>query len=114
MFTSADGSFIRRAIFLHNTKCATSGKVQQLEREKKQNCKYQQGTVISVNEVWHHILNYSEVIAHMSFFIIQTNLLETRTGKSLRNPENPTNNHFTQYDANVNNNYEKWLKSRMN
>ena len=38
--------------------------------------------------------------------MIQTTLLESRTGKSLQNPENPTNNNFTQSDVNVTNNCE--------
>ena len=46
--------------------------------------------------------------------MIQTTTLETRTGKSLQNPENMTNNNFTQSDANVTNNPKKQLESRMN
>ena len=47
--TSADGSLIQRATFFHNTKCVTSDKYQQAEREKKRNCKNPQGIVISIN-----------------------------------------------------------------
>ena len=65
--TSADGSLIRYAIFLHNTKPAISDKVRQSEQENKRNWKHPQGTVISVNEVWHHILKYPEVITNMNF-----------------------------------------------
>ena len=36
--------------------------------------------------------------------MIQTTSLEKRTGKSLWNSDNPTNNNLTQYDANVTNN----------
>ena len=64
---SADGSLIRRANVLHNTKRVTSDKFQQAEREKKRNWKNPQGTVISVNEVWHHILKYPEFINNMIF-----------------------------------------------
>ena len=67
MSTSADGILIRCAIFLHNTKPAISDKVQQAEQENKRNWKHPQGTVISVNEVWHHILKYPEVITNMNF-----------------------------------------------
>ena len=35
-----------------------------------------QGTVISVNEVWHHVFKYPEVITNMSFVMIQTNFLK--------------------------------------
>ena len=59
--TYANGSLIRRAMFLHNTKRATSDKSQQAEREKKQNWKHPQGTVISINEVWHHIRNIQKL-----------------------------------------------------
>ena len=48
------------------------------------------------------------------FFMIQTTSLETRTEKSLQNPDNPTNKFFTQYDVNVTNNYEKLLEAWMN
>ena len=85
--TSDYGSLIRREICLHNTKRVTSDKVQQAEREKEQNYKHLQGTVVSVNEVWHHILNYPEVITDQIVFIIQTTLLEKRSGKSLQNTD---------------------------
>ena len=88
--TSADGSFIRRVIFLYNTKHVTFDKPQQEEREKQRNWKHPQGRVISFNEVWNHILKYTEVITNLNFVIIQKTLLETRTGKSLQNPDNPT------------------------
>ena len=39
--------------------------------------------------------------------MIQTTSTETRTGKLLQNPDNPTNNNFTQSDANATNNPEK-------
>ena len=107
MSTSDDGSLILRAFVLHNTKRVTSDKVQQEEREKKQNWKHPQGTVISINEVWHQILKYPEVITNMNFVIIQSTSLETITGKSLRITDNPTNNNFTQSDANVTNNPEE-------
>ena len=38
-------------------------------------------------------------------------MLETRTGKSPQSPNNPTNNNFTQSDANVINNSEKIVRS---
>ena len=107
MSTSADGSLIRRAIILDNIKRVTSDKVQQAERKNKRDWKHPQGKVISINEVCHQILKYPEVITNLNFVIIQTTLLETRTRKSLQNPGNHTNNHFTQYDANVTNNTEK-------
>ena len=43
--------------------------------------------------------------------MIQVTSLETRTGKSLQNPDNPTNNNFTQSDDNVTNNSEKIVRS---
>ena len=107
MSTTADGSLIRRANFLHNTKCVTTDKVQQAEREKKRNWKHPQGTFISVNEVWYHIFKYPEFITNLNFVMIQTTSLETRTGTSLRNPGNPRHNFFTQSDANVAINSEK-------
>ena len=109
--TSTYGSLIQRANFLHNTKCVTSDKVHQAEREKKRNWKHPQGTVISANKVWHHILKYPEVITNLNFFMIQTTSLKTRTRKSLLNPDNPTNNNFTKYDANVTNNPKKIVRS---
>ena len=42
--------------------------------------------------------------------MIQTTSLEKITGKSLPNAENPTNNNFTQSDANVTNNPEKIVR----
>ena len=90
--------------FLDNTKRVTSDKVQQSEQERKRNWKHPQGTVISINEVWHHILKHPEVINNPNFVMIQTTSLETITGESLQNPDNPTNNNFTQYDANFTNN----------
>ena len=81
MSTSADGILIQLANILHNTKHVTSDESQQAEREKKRNWKNLQGTVISVNEVWHQILKYLEVITNLNFLMIQTTLLETRTGK---------------------------------
>ena len=95
---------------MRNTKCFTSDKLQQAKLEKKQKLEHRQGTVISINEVCQHILKYPEVITNMNFFMIKTTLLEKRTGKSLQNPDNPTNNNFTQYDANVINNIKCWLE----
>ena len=106
MSTSPDGSLIRRANFLHSTKRVTFDEFQQEERDKKRNWKHPQGTVISVNEFWHHILKYLEFIIHFNFVMIQITLLESRTLKSLQNTDNPTNNNFTQYDVNVTNNHE--------
>ena len=94
-------------MFLHNNKRVTSDKFQQAEPEKKINFKHLQGKFISINEFWHQILKYPEVIININFVMIQKNLLETRTGKSPRNIDNPTNKNFTQSDANVNNNSEK-------
>ena len=88
MSTSADGILIRRAICFHNNKRVTSDKFQQEELEKKLNWKHPQGTVISFNEVWHHILKYPEVITNLNFYMIKTTWLETRTGKSLQNTDN--------------------------
>ena len=110
MYTSANDSLIQCAFFLKNKKCVTSDKVQQEERKKKSNWKHPQGTVISVNEVWHHILKYPEVINNIHFFMIQRTLLETRTGKSPQNMDNPKNKDFTQSDANVTNNPEKIVR----
>ena len=42
--------------------------------------------------------------------MIQTTSLETRTGNSIQNSDNPTNNNFTQSDAKVTNNPEKIVK----
>ena len=55
-------------------------------------------------------MNYPEVITNLNFIIIQTTLLETRTRKLLQNPDNPTNNNFTQSDAYVTNNPEKIVR----
>ena len=96
MSTSAYGGLIRRDIVLHNTKRVTSDKFQQAEREKKRNGKHPQGAVISISEVWNHILKYPEVITNLNFVMIQKNSLVTRTGKLLQNTDNPTNNNFTQ------------------
>ena len=85
---------------MENTKRGTSDKVQQSEQEKKRSWKHPQGTVISINEVWHHILKYPEVITNLNLVMIQTASLETRTGESLQNPDNPTNKNYTQSDAN--------------
>ena len=104
MSTSGDVSLTGCAIFLQNAKHFISNKFQQAELEKKCKWKHPQGTVISVNEVWQHILKYPEVITIMNFVMIQTTLLESRTEKSLQNPENGTNKNVTQSDAYVNNN----------
>ena len=111
MYTSADGSLIRRELFLQNNKRVTSDEVQQAEQEKKRNWKHPQGTLISGNEFWYHILKYPSFITNLIFVMIQTTFLETRTGKSLRNPEDSKNNNFTQSDANVTNNSEKIVRS---
>ena len=92
---------------MHNIKYVIYDKVQQEEREKKIKWKHPQGTDISVNEVWNHILKYTEVITDLIFDIIQTTSLETRTRNSLQIPDNPTNNNIIQSDANVSNNFEK-------
>ena len=73
--TSADGSLIRSEMFLHYTKCVTYDIFQQVEREKKLNWKHPQGAVISINEVWHHILKYPEVITNLNLVMIQTTFL---------------------------------------
>ena len=109
--TYAGGILIRRANVLHNTKYVTSDKFQQAELQKKRNFKQPQGTVISINEVWHHILKYQEVITNLNFVTIQFFLLETRTGKSPRNPYNPNNNNFTRSGANVTDNSKNMVRS---
>ena len=68
--------------------------------------KLTQGAVISVNEVWNNSFNYPEIITNLNFVMIQTILLETINGKSLKNPDNTTSNNLTQYNANVTNNPE--------
>ena len=68
-------------IIFQNTKRVTSDKFQQGEIEKNQNWKHLQGTVMIVNEVWHHILKYPEVITSLNFVMIQTTSSGTRTGK---------------------------------
>ena len=92
---------------MENTNFFTSNKFQQAEQEKKRNWKNPQGKFISVNEAWHHILKYPEVITNLNFVIIQTTSLESITVNSLQNTDDSTNNNFTQYDANVTNNYKK-------
>ena len=42
--------------------------------------------------------------------MIQTTLLEIRSGKPLQNPDNLTNNNFNKSNANVTNNYEKIVR----
>ena len=81
MSKSDDGNLIKRANVLHNTKHFTSHKVEQPEQEKKRKWKHPQGTVISVNEVLHHIFKNPEVITNLNFVMMQNVLLETRTGK---------------------------------
>ena len=97
--------------FLHNIKRVTSDKVQKSEREKKLNWKHPQGIVISINEVWHHIFKYPEVITNLNFVMIQKTQLDTIIGKSLQNTDNLTNNNFTQSDTNVTNNSRKIFRS---
>ena len=92
---------------MDNTNFFTSNKFQQAEQEKKRNWKHLQGKLISVNEAWYHILKYPEVITNLNFVIIQTTSLESITVNSLQNIDDSTNNNFTQYDANVTNNYKK-------
>ena len=75
---------------------------------------HMQGSVISVNEVSHHMLKYPKIITNLNFVIIQTTLLEKRTVNSLQNTDNPTNNNFTQSDANVTNNSKKYLEAQIN
>ena len=55
-------------------------------------------------------MKYPEVINNLNFVMTQTTSLETRAGKSLQNTDNPTNNNFTQSDANVINNSEKLVR----
>ena len=101
---SSYGSLIWRENVLQNSKPVTYDKFQQAEQENKRNWKHLQGTAISINEVWHHILKYPEVITNLNFVMIKKHLLETRTGKSKQNLDNPININFTQYDDNVTNN----------
>ena len=75
------GSLIGRTLFLYNNKHVTSDKFQQVEREKKQNWKHPQGTVIIVNKFCHHILKYTEVITNLNFVMIQKTFLEKITGR---------------------------------
>ena len=63
---------------MHNIKCVTSDKPQQEEREKKQNWKHPQGIFISVNEVCHHILKYTEDFTNLNFVMIQTTSLKKK------------------------------------
>ena len=88
---------------MHNNKRVTSDRVQQSEQYNKRNCKHPQLTFISVNGVWNQIFNNSENITNMNFVTIQNTSLETRTGKSLWNPDNITSNNVTQSDDNVTN-----------
>lgn len=85
--TTSSGTLVRRGNFLHNTKRVTSDVVQQKERESKRSWKHPQGRVVSLNEIWHHLLKYPETYSNLRFVVIQSTSLETRTGKSLRNPD---------------------------
>ena len=105
--TSDDGILILNANDFQNNKRVTYDKVQQAEWENKRNRKHPHETVISVNEVWYQILNYPGVINNLNFVMIQRTLLETRTGESLQNPDNPTSYNFTQSGANDTNNTKK-------
>ena len=55
-------------------------------------------------------MKYPEVITNLNFVIILTISLESRTGKSLQNNDNSTNNNFTRSDANVTNNSKKIVR----
>ena len=106
---SADGSLIRREIFLHNTKRVTSDKVQQEEQENKWNWKHPQGAFISVNEVWHHIMNFPEVITNLNFVMIQK-IVGNKNWKVTTKSWKSNKQKFTQFDANVTNHSEKIVK----
>ena len=93
--TYYDDSLIICYNILHNTKRVTSEKYQQEEWDKRQKCKHPQGEVISVNEFLHQMFKYPEVITNENFVITQTTSLETRTGKSPQNPDNPESKNFT-------------------
>ena len=89
MSAYADDTLIRRANFLHNAK-----------NVRKKDLEASARTIVSVNEVWYHILKYPEMITNLNFIVIQTTSLESRTEKSLRNPDNEsssdTNNNQNQ------------------
>ena len=105
MYTLCSSFFVDVQNF-HNTKRVSSDKVPKSKAREKRNRKHPQGTVISFNEVWHHILKYRKIITNLNFVIIQTMFLETITEKSLQKTENLTNNNFSQSDGNVTNNSE--------
>ena len=75
---SRNVSLITKSIFLHNTKLAGSKHNEDKAKDKKRESSHATGHEISLPEMIHCILRYSEVATDMYFIDISTTSLETR------------------------------------
>ena len=72
------GKFITKSTHLHNSKLSASKYNDDKEREKKRENSHSSGKAISLTEMIHVMLRYSEVATDLCFVIIATTPLEFR------------------------------------
>ncbi len=85
-----NGSLVTRGTFLHNTKIATSKINEDKMKTKKGDNKRVQGRCISLMEMVHSLLKYSEVYTDLVFVEIPTTPLEVRPGIYLKQTRHQT------------------------
>ena len=76
--------------FLHNTKLSASKYNKEKARSGKLNNSHTNGRVISLTEMLHNMLKYSEISTDMIFIDIATTFLETRINFSRNNRKETT------------------------
>ena len=84
-----NGVLVTRTEHLHNTKITSSKINEDQKREERRDSKMTHGRAISLCEMLHHMLKYSEVQTDLSFVNLPTTSLEIRPGVALKRPNEP-------------------------
>jgi hypothetical protein len=89
-----NGQLVTKGTFLHNTKLSSSKKNEEQALEKKKRGKSSNaiGRAISLTEMLHNMLKYSEVATDLNFIDIATTSLEVRLQYKIESMKKATNN----------------------
>ena len=84
--THTNGTLVTKRTFLHNTKVSTSkyNEMKMHDAKRERESSHSQGRAISLMEMVHSMLLYSEVFTDLSFINIATAPLETHPGIILK------------------------------
>ena len=78
-----NGHLVLKSTFLHNTKLSASKQNEEKARENKRENSHASGRAISLTEMYHTMMKYSEVATDLTFIDISTSPLEFRQSHQL-------------------------------